>query len=114
MAVTLATSLLYLASYVLIESRAVGGTPHPREFATPGTAFFYCLGAHFAVVVTMIVTLDMAQEQQDIVETAFVAAVAIAGAAAKGTRSRVLHLVIWAAMLFAMLADNTSRIALHD
>jgi hypothetical protein len=114
LAVTLATSLLYLASYVLIESRPIDGTRQPRELATPGPAFFYCLGAHFAVVVAMIVPFDLAQEPEDVVETALVAAVAIAGAAAKGTRSRVLHLVIWAGLLFAMLADNTPRIGLSD
>lgn len=111
LAVTLATSLLYLASYVLLESRPIGVT-RPRELGTPGPAFFYCLGAHFAVVVAMVVPYDLAQEPQDVVETALVAAVAIAGAAARGPRSRVLHLVVWAAMLFAMLADNTPRIGL--
>jgi hypothetical protein len=114
LAVTLATAFLYLASYVLIESRPSGGTRHASAFVTPGTAFFCCLGAHFAVVVTMAIAFDMDQPPQDLVETAFVAAVATAGAAAKGTRSRVLHLVIWTALLFTMLADNTSRIALSD
>jgi hypothetical protein len=112
LAVTLATAFLYLASYVLIESGSIVGTRHASAFVTPGTAFFCCLGAHFAVVVTGAIAFDLDQPTEDLAETAFLAAVAIAGAAAKGTRSRVLHLVIWAALLFAMLADNTSRIAL--
>jgi hypothetical protein len=109
---TLATALLFLASYVLIESRPVGGAEHAREFAIPGPAFFYCLGAHFAVVVPIGIPLD--QDPVDLVETAMVGVVAVAGAAARSTRMRVLHLFIWAAMLVAMLADNTPRIALSD
>ena len=112
LAVILATSLLYLASYVLIESGPTGGTPHVRALLSPGTAFFYCLGAHFAVVVPLGIALD--QPPQNLVETALVAAAAVAGAAARGTRSRVLHLVIWTALLFAMLADNTPGIAVPD
>jgi hypothetical protein len=114
LAVTLATSFLYLASYVLIESRPIGGTRHARAFVTPGTAFFYCLGAHFAVVVAFQTAFNLLKDPRDAVETAVVAAVAAAGAAAKGTRSRVLHLVIWTVLLFTMLADNTQRIALSD
>ena len=114
LAVTLATSLLYLASFVLISVGPIEGTRHARTFRIPGVAFFYCLGAHFAVVVAMGIAFDMNYDPQDLVETALVAAVAAAGAAAKGTRSRVLHLVIWMALLFAMLADNTPRIALSD
>jgi hypothetical protein len=114
LAVTLATAFLYLASYVLIEGRSVGGTQHAGAFVTPGAAFFCCLGAHFAVVVAMIYGFGMNQPREDVIETGFLAAVATAGAAAKGARTRVLHLVIWAALLFALLADNTSRIALSD
>jgi hypothetical protein len=114
LAVILATSLLYLASYVLIASGPIDGTRQARTFPTPGVAFFYCLGAHFAVVVAMLIAFDMNQDPRNMVETAIVAAVAAAGAAAKGPRSRVLHLVIWTMLLFTMLADNTPRIALPD
>jgi hypothetical protein len=114
LAVILATSLLYLASYVLIASGPIDGTRQARTFPTPGVAFFYCLSAHFAVVVAMLIAFDMNQDPRNMVETAIVAAVAAAGAAAKGPRSRVLHLVIWTVLLFTMLADNTPRIALPD
>jgi hypothetical protein len=73
-----------------------------------------CLGAHFAVVAAMDLPFGMAQDPRDLVETVLMAAVAVAGAAAKSTRMRVLHLVIWSALLVAMLADNTPRIALSD
>ena len=113
LAVILATSLLYLATYVLILSAPIDGTQHARTYPVPRVQFFYCLGAHFAVVVAFQTASDLISPR-NAVETAVVAAVAAAGAAAKGTRSRVLHLVIWTVLLFTLLADNTPRIALSD
>ncbi len=115
LAVILATSLLYLATYVLTIGAPIDGTRHARTYPVPRVQFFYCLGAHFAVVVAFqAASDDLSFDPRNAVETAVVAAVAAAGAAAKGTRSRVLHLVIWTVLLFAMLADNTPRIALPD
>jgi hypothetical protein len=114
LAVILATSLLYLATYVLTLGAPIDGTRHARTYPVPRVQFYYCLGAHFAVVLAFQTAFDLINDPRNVVETAILAAVASAGAAAKSTRSRVLHLVIWTVLLFTLLADNTPRIALLD
>jgi hypothetical protein len=115
LAVILATSLLYLASSVLVFSARIDGGPgETPSDPIPRAAFFYCLGAHFAVVVAMGFTFRINAPVVDLLETAALAAAAVAGAAAKRPRVRGLHLIIWMLLLFWMLADNTPRIALTD
>ena len=110
----LATSLLYLAAYVLIPGAPIDGAREGgANLHSPRAAFYYCLGAHFGVVALVIFFFET------VVGTGFtlpfvmvgtLAAVSAAGAAAKGNRSRALHLATWTTLLVVMMARTVPRI----
>ena len=104
-----ATSLLYLAAYVLIPNAGLAAASDSQAKPPPlPAAFFFCLAAHFGVGIAL--GLSIRGQGTNIgasIQVATMAVVSAAGAAAKSNQSRGWHLVIWLVMMVAMLSRQT-------
>jgi hypothetical protein len=95
-----------------VAQHPIDGSRDPSNTQVPRAAFYYCLGAHFAVVCAMtIFGFGGGRRDPNSLQLGVLAAVAAAGPAARGYRNRALHLVIWAVLLLIMLVDRVPAIA---
>jgi hypothetical protein len=107
-----ATSFLFLAAFVLA-TRPVAPVDDTRP-ALPPAVFYYCLGMHFAVVVTGNLGLGLRIRESTPINEITLATLAVgaaAGAMFRSNRAQLLHLTIWAALLILMLTTEVPRIA---
>jgi hypothetical protein len=103
-----ATSLLYLAAYVLIPNAGLAAASDSQAKPPPlPAAFFFCLAAHFGVGIALGLSIQGQGINTAYIQVATMAVVSAAGAAANSNQARGWHLVIWLVMLGVLMSGQT-------
>jgi hypothetical protein len=95
-----ATSLFYLAAYVLMPNTGLLAASGAQAKLAPIPAAFYrCMAAHFGVGIGLGINVTGRSINTTSIAVASMAVVSAAGAAAKTNQARGWHLVIWLVVL---------------
>jgi hypothetical protein len=99
-----ATSLLYLAAYVLVPGATSGETSDVRSSLHPlRRSFYFFIAAHFGLGILISLPTTDFQRVGGFVLIAMLVLVSALGAVAKSNQAKALHLVIWLAMTAVLL-----------